>query len=701
MKSVLNSVDNGAAFMEHIAGEVTTIATCWRIEQQPAKGVVLQAGTAQAGTARTLTLNASAVTLNDNYAGYTATLNSGSGASQSRNVVTSRKNLLSYSKVLSNAAYSVVNGATKVSFNSQLASDGTMTADVLEFAAQTNSSTLRIVTSSEDGITSYTYSVEVKVATGTYSFTLDSYNVTGGHMESPALVATTVWQTFTWSWTRPASATGTDIRIRNGITGAAQQLIIGEQQLEIGLVPTALIHTEATPAVGIAVDTPWSSNLALNSNDFTIGSGWAKNNCIIDNTSVIAPDGSATASHIKSYVFTGRIAVSRDVAVVANTKNTASIYLKAAEWDKAVLFIDQTTVAEGAYYGNVALNLATGVSSNPAVVTLESAGDGWYRAALAATPTVATYRMEVVPIDPAAGGVNAVVGDGVSGIYIWHAQLNIGAVAAPYIATGATPALLPDATSSYAITPTTKTVCFTNASQDITYQGLVYESSLGADPSSINSTAQLNVDNLNITGSLVAPAITHVDLDNGLWDYARVLVFAVNYADLTMGHMVLRSGYLGQTTTGRTIYDAEIRGLTQALQQDQGRLCEERCDAAFGDSRCGVTKASYTFAGTVTSVADGRTFGISLMQANTYFTGGELIFVSGLNRGAVFDIRTSTVGNVVLYEAANHQIAVGDNILVVAGCDKLRTTCFTKYNNVINHRGFPDIPGVDKMISGT
>ena len=209
------------------------------------------------------------------------------------------------------------------------------------------------------------------------------------------------------------------------------------------------------------------------------------------------------------------------------------------------------------------------------------------------------------------------------------------------------------------------------------------------------------MDNLNVTGSLTAPAITHADLANGVWDYARVLVFLINYADLTMGHMVLRSGYLGQTTTGRTIYDAEIRGLTQALQQDFGRLCEERCDATFGDTRCGITKLNYTFTGTVTSVTDSRSFGISLTQAAGYFAHGELIFTSGLNKGAVFNIREHALSSAVLYESANNQIVVGDNITMIAGCDKLRTTCATKYNNAINHRGFPDIPGVDKMISGT
>ena len=42
---------------------------------------------------------------------------------------------------------------------------------------------------------------------------------------------------------------------------------------------------------------------------------------------------------------------------------------------------------------------------------------------------------------------------------------------------------------------------------------------------------------------------------------------------------------------------------------------------------------------------------------------------------------------------------IGDTIQLQAGCDKMGTTCRAKFNNFLNFRGFPHIPGTDWMAS--
>ena len=44
-------------------------------------------------------------------------------------------------------------------------------------------------------------------------------------------------------------------------------------------------------------------------------------------------------------------------------------------------------------------------------------------------------------------------------------------------------------------------------------------------------------------------------------------------------------------------------------------------------------------------------------------------------------------------------IAAGDTFIVTAGCDKRFQTCHDRFNNVLNFRGFPHIPGNDFVIS--
>lgn len=48
-----------------------------------------------------------------------------------------------------------------------------------------------------------------------------------------------------------------------------------------------------------------------------------------------------------------------------------------------------------------------------------------------------------------------------------------------------------------------------------------------------------------------------------------------------------------------------------------------------------------------------------------------------------------------LWQAMPEPIAAGDTFAVTAGCDKRLPTCRDRFNNVVNFRGFPHIPGND------
>jgi hypothetical protein len=42
-------------------------------------------------------------------------------------------------------------------------------------------------------------------------------------------------------------------------------------------------------------------------------------------------------------------------------------------------------------------------------------------------------------------------------------------------------------------------------------------------------------------------------------------------------------------------------------------------------------------------------------------------------------------------------IEVGDTLRIFPGCDKLHTTCFTKFDNATNFVGEPFVPGADTL----
>ena len=130
---------------------------------------------------------------------------------------------------------------------------------------------------------------------------------------------------------------------------------------------------------------------------------------------------------------------------------------------------------------------------------------------------------------------------------------------------------------------------FTDHDRDIAFDGNSYLARFGYSRTAVTSDAQLAVDNLDVDGIFDDEAITEEEMRAGLFDYAEVRLFLVNWADPGMGALRLRRGWLGEVTlTENGMFRSELRGLTQALQQEIGELYSAECRADLGDQRCRV-----------------------------------------------------------------------------------------------------------------
>ena len=241
---------------------------------------------------------------------------------------------------------------------------------------------------------------------------------------------------------------------------------------------------------------------------------------------------------------------------------------------------------------------------------------------------------------------------------------------------------------------------FTDHDQDIVYSGVTYLAASGYTRSTIQTSETLGVNNLEVNGMLVSPAITEDALLAGVWDFAKVEVSLINWADTTMGILQLPTGFIGQITKKRNSFVAEIRGLTQLTQQQIGEVYTPSCRADLGDSRCTVNLVPLTVTGTVGTVSSNQVLtdgGRS--EASAYFERGLLTFTSGANNGLSMEVKTYVPGTITLVLPMYYTIAPGDTYSMYPGCDKLRPTCVTKFNNIVNFRGEPDLPGLDRLIS--
>lgn len=250
----------------------------------------------------------------------------------------------------------------------------------------------------------------------------------------------------------------------------------------------------------------------------------------------------------------------------------------------------------------------------------------------------------------------------------------------------------------------------TDHDADITYPpstGQLYKASLGMDASAIETTATLSVDNLEARGFLDVLGVSEASIAAGLWDYADVRVYRVNWADLTMGDEKLLRGWIGDISVARNEFKNEVRSVSQKLQSRLGEVVSENCKADVFDARCKLvaTEGVWKFSGVGVStiVAAQRQFTCAaLTQAVPFFQAGKVVWQTGQNAGLSKEIKAHAAsGNITLQEPMPYAITVADTGTFYAGCLKrFAEDCVAKYGNPANYRGFPKLPGLDAILRG-
>lgn len=247
---------------------------------------------------------------------------------------------------------------------------------------------------------------------------------------------------------------------------------------------------------------------------------------------------------------------------------------------------------------------------------------------------------------------------------------------------------------------------FTDHDRDLTFDSTVFEAASGFTASEIESSVGLGVDNLDVESVLKSETLNEEDLAAGLFDNAGIEILRVNWADADQ-RVLMRTGNIGEVSRGQVAFRAEVRGLAHALQQPQGRMFQYGCDVDVGDGRCGVNldQAQFKGTGSVVSLDDPRVFVVSGLDAydNDWFTRGLLGWTSGANADRAMEVKLHTkfdgVVTIELWQRMASVVEVGDGFSVTAGCDKQFSTCKAKFNNSVNFRGFPHMPGNDFAVS--
>ena len=364
-----------------------------------------------------------------------------------------------------------------VTANTEVAPDGTTTADTLTADGASDTHYLALDTGISAGQTR-TLSVFAKAGTNNFiqlAFGNDAtpyanFDLSGGTVENNASVTASIVSVGN-SWyrcivtTTSASVTGarffivTDgTSVRGESNSLSTTVHLWGAQLEqrdalTDYTPTTTqpitnyIPALQTAASGVARfdHDPTTSeslgflveeqrtNLLQRSEEFDNGY-WFKTRSSITSNIIVAPDGTLTGDKfvIDTTASNNHPIFSTSQAVTSGTTYTWSLYVKAGE-------IDEINLRFNAQFpsGNTYFNLSTQTISSAGTVddaTITHVGNGWYRCAFTQTANASGNASAQVFLSESTN-ITIATANGYDGIYIWGAQLEAGSFPTSYIKT--------------------------------------------------------------------------------------------------------------------------------------------------------------------------------------------------------------------------------------------------------------------------
>lgn len=190
-------------------------------------------------------------------------------------------------------------------------------------------------------------------------------------------------------------------------------------------------------------------------------------------------------------------------------------------------------------------------------------------------------------------------------------------------------------------------------------------------------------------------------LNAGFWDGATVEVYPIDRANITTLGDPVFAGVIDTVNIDPVGLSGsfDVRGIA-AQAESFIQTFQPMCRTDLFSSLCQLNEADFDHTGTVDQIIDPFNFtvaGLGSPPADGWFNQGVFQTASGF-KGVTANWVLSSL-TITTYESkCMTRLTEGEAITLYAGCDKLGSTCRTKFSNKINFQGEDHFLGIASIV---
>jgi len=257
----------------------------------------------------------------------------------------------------------------------------------------------------------------------------------------------------------------------------------------------------------------------------------------------------------------------------------------------------------------------------------------------------------------------------------------------------------------------------TDHNHNIVFLGEIYETSNPVSPSAEARSSNLETTEREIHSIVTDDRITYEDLTYGKYDEAKITQYLIDWKYPHAGAFIESVMWIVDMEWNDGEWKASTEGVSRYLKPNVGRTYtrNEPVAGPFADTEDArgdlsvwtSTKFISAVSGPgevsdgVVETLDGRQrIKLGSMSAvdEGYYINGVLVAVTGANAGRTFDIATHYTDSLKLFLEAPDYFQIGDQVQLIAGYSGNFSEAKTKFLNTEGFRGFPYIPGTDRLM---